>query len=453
MTARIPGGGPLFLLRLALVLVACVGLARTAWAEPDVTAPATPPPIMPLDVAVRWALEHNPELAAVRQQHGIAAAGIVIASYYPFNPTYEGKFRSANGPESAGVTNHFNHEHRIFVDVEVMGQGRIRREGAAATLSRTDWEIASQEMALVARVARAFGGVLYRQEKLRLVEETICVNERGAEDVRKLQSAGRAQRADLLLMRAEIDDARAQLGLSRVALQTAWVELRRALGLVCEPLAVTGALELPPLPEDCAALTEAALQLRADLHARQAAVAEAEARLRLEIANRYGNPSFGPDYEYDPSQINLIGAQVTLPLPAFNTHRGEILQREAERNRTALELRQTEVLVRQDVQAALSRLGSARGWAETYRGQVLPDLRDALQGMERLLIQNDPGADVLKVIDVRRKLLRSRDGYLDALWEVIQARADLVAAVGDVEMAIACKTSPGAPAPAPRPQP
>jgi outer membrane protein TolC len=308
-------------------------------------------------------------------------------------------------------------------------------------------------MALVARVARAFGGVLYRQEKLRLVEETIRVNERGAEDVRKLLSAGRVQRADLLLMRAEIDDARAQLGLARVALQTAWVELRRALGLVGEPLALTGTLELPPLPADCASLTEAALQLRADLHARQAAVAEAEARLRLEIANRYGNPSFGPDYEYDPSQINLIGAQLTLPLPAFNTHRGEILQREAERTRAALELRQTEVLVRQDVQAALARLGSARAWAETYRGQVLPDLRDALQGMERLLIQNDPGADVLKVIDVRRRFLRARDGYLDALWELIQARADLVAAVGDLDLAIACKPGSGAPPPAPRPQP
>src|SRR5262249_43464972 len=173
-------------------------------------------------------------------------------------------------------------------------------------------------------------------------------------------------------------------------------------GVFWGPLAGRATLELPPLPEDCASLTEAALQFRADLHARQAAVAEAEARLRLEIANRYGNPSIGPNYEYDPSQINLIGAQVTLPLPAFNTHRGEILQREAERNRAALELRQTEVVVRQDVQAALARLGLARGWAETYRGQVLPDLRDALQTMERLLIQNDPGADVLKVIDVRR---------------------------------------------------
>ncbi len=35
-----------------------------------------------------WALQQNPLLAAVRQQHGTAAAGIVIAQTYPFNPSY-----------------------------------------------------------------------------------------------------------------------------------------------------------------------------------------------------------------------------------------------------------------------------------------------------------------------------------------------------------------------------
>ena len=39
----------------------------------------------------------------------------------------------------------------------------------------------------------------------------------------------------------------------------------------------------------------------------------------------------------------------------LNTHRGEIQQGEAERTRAALELRQTEVLIHQDLQAALTR--------------------------------------------------------------------------------------------------
>jgi hypothetical protein len=67
-------------------------------------------------------------------------------------PIWEGKIRAANGPDAAGITNHLSNEHKLLIDVEVRRQGRYRREAAAATLSRTDWEIASQEVALAIRV-------------------------------------------------------------------------------------------------------------------------------------------------------------------------------------------------------------------------------------------------------------------------------------------------------------
>ena len=87
-----------------------------------------------------------------------------------------------------------------------------------------------------------------------------------------------------------------------------------------------------------------------------------------------------------------------VPLPVLNTHRGEILQREAEKTRVALELRQAEVQVRQDVQAALARLGVARAAVETYWTKVLPNLQTSLQGLETLFVQGEPGVDVLRVI-------------------------------------------------------
>ena len=44
--------------------------------------------------------------------------------------------------------------------------------------------------------------------------------------------------------------------------------------------------------------------------------------------------------------------------------------------------------------------------------------------------------DVMRVSTVRRSLIRARDGYLDALFEVTQAQADLAAAVGDPALAV-----------------
>jgi cobalt-zinc-cadmium efflux system outer membrane protein len=398
---------------------------------------AEPPPARPepealtLPEAVQWALQNNPELATLRQQHGIAAAAVVIAQTYPFNPVWDGKFRATTGPAEAGITNPLSNEHKLLLEVEVRGQGRHRRQAAQAALSRTEWEIAFQEVALAVRVVRAFNAVLYRYEKLRLIEETVQVNEEAAQQVRKLVQSGRLRPADFLVVRSDLNDARTQVSGGRAALAAAWSDLRRALGSVNGAIQLHGFLDVPSPQWDAETLVQAALERRADLHAREAAVAEADARLRLEVANRYGNPNVGPDYEIDAARVSNIGAQITVPLPVFNTRRGEILQRQAERSRAALEFQQAEVLVCHDVQAALARLEEAQAGVALYRTQVLPDAQSAREEIELLYGQGEPGVDLPRVVEFRRKLLKARDGYLDALLEMRQALADLAAAVGD----------------------
>ena len=72
--------------------------------------------------------------------------------------------------------------------------------------------------------------------------------------------AGKLRPADLIILRTEIDDARALLGQSRTALATASSELRSALGMVGGPTFVLrGDLTVPPLPDgEAEALAEAA---------------------------------------------------------------------------------------------------------------------------------------------------------------------------------------------------
>jgi cobalt-zinc-cadmium efflux system outer membrane protein len=394
---------------------------------------------------VRWALENNPELAALRQQHGISAAAVIIADTYPFNPVWEAKVRAASGPESAGISNRVSNEHKLLLDVEVRDQGNYRRRAAAAALTRTDWEIASQEVSLAVRAVRAFDAVIYQQEKLQLVEEALRLNTQAAEDVTLLVKQGKLRAIDLILARAEVNDTRAQLGPARVGYEKAWHELRRALGVVEGNFTVQGTLGLPPAQDDADGLLALALEQRPDMHAHQAAVAEADARVRLAIADRYGNPNVGPAYEYDPTRINLIGVQFTLPLPILNTHRGEICQRVAERARAALELRQAEITIRQDVTASLARLNATRRWAETYRDELLPELQKSLDAVQELFVAAEPGVDLLRLLDIRRKVIKARDAYLDALWEASQAQADVAAAIGDPSAAVSSRTSQAPP--------
>jgi cobalt-zinc-cadmium efflux system outer membrane protein len=269
--------------------------------------------------------------------------------------------------------------------------------------------------------------------------------------VKELAAAGRLRPADTILVRSELDTARALVGQGKVALAVARADLRNQLGYREDSFQLKGELDLPLPTMDYDAYIKAALEMRPDLHARRAAVDEAQARLRLQVADRYGNISFGPSYELDNTQVNYIGFAFFAPIPVLNTHQGEILQSKATVARSMADVRQIEVQSELEVQAALKRFAEARKWADSYANEVLPNLKKSTQDMENLL-KNDPGVDVLKVIDVQRNYLRAFDAYLDALLEISQARADLAAAVGDPALALGLY-APQLPAPKLMPAP
>ncbi len=361
---------------------------------------------------------------------------MVIARTYPYNPVAQSTVLYAHGPPAAGITNPVPNQHQITLALEVRGQRFFRQQAAFAALSRTDWEIASQEVTFAVNAIRAFDSLLYRQAKLGVVEEFLRLNERSVEQVRQLVDLGTLQPADLILARTEVNNVRTQIGLQQTALESDRRDFYRALGIDGGDFTAQGSLERAPPSPFPDELLEAALEHRPILFARRAAVKEAEARLRLEIADRFGNPTVGPVYQINETEVNFVGAQLSVPLPLFNRRQGEIEQFRAQHAQTLLSLRQTEVEIRQDVRAAVARLVKARAWVDNYQNQLLPELRKSLEDMERLFRQGRPGVDLLRVLDVRRALLRAQDGYVDAQLVHAQALADLALAVGDPALAM-----------------
>lgn len=376
----------------------------------------------------------------------------MIAKTYPFNPIAETYEQAVMGPQSSGITNKAYTQATIRLDLELRGQGRHRRSAADAVVTRTEWEIAAQELAVSVATSRAFSTVIYRRRKLDVLEDTVKLDELIVGEVKKLVVAGRFRSADNIVAQTELDTARAQLGQGKVALAVARADLRRQLGIHDDSFEVKGELNLPVPPTNPGAYLQAALEYRPDLQARKAAVTEAQARLRLQVADRYGNISVGPSYQFDDTSASYVGAAIFIPIPVLNTHRGEIMQAEANVARSVADVRQIEVQTEQELQAALIRLMEARKWAENYTNEVLPNLRKATESMNKLLEQNDPGVDVIKVIDVQRNYLRAFDAYLDALYEMSQSRADLAAAVGDPLLAYGLR-APQPPAPKAMPEP
>lgn len=417
---------------------------------------AVPGPVYSPVEAVRFALENNPGLQAVRHQRGFARGGVVIARTYPYNPISQLQFFGVTGD---GVTNRLSQAHKVTMDVEVFGQRFRRREAAQAVVSRTEWEIATQEIAIAISATRAFNTVVYRQRKLEVLEDTVRFNTDVVDQVKKLVDLGRLRPADLVVARTELDAARAQLGQGRTAIAFARADLRRQFGTFDDTFVVRGELDLPIPTMEYDVHAKAALEQRPDLQSRRFAVDEAQARLRLQAADRFGNPNIGPAFDYNETRNAFIGMQIGGPIPVFNRRTGEIIQAQALFARAVAEVHQFEVQSGQDVQAALARMTEARKWVESYSAEVLPSLRKAVQDMNKLFEQNEPGVDVLRVIGVQRNYLRAFDAYLDALLELSQSRADLAAAVGDPALALGLypskeKPAPGRdPLPAPKPAP
>jgi outer membrane protein TolC len=432
-------------LKLALATSALLGAAELtlaqAPAELPPPQPVTPPLVLSGGGAVRWALEHSPELATWRAQRGIAQANVVISRQYPFNPIAQHFVMYGNGPDDAGVTNHVFNEHTLRLDLEVRHQGTFRRAAARAALTRTDWDVAAQELLVSARVARAFNALLYRRAKYEVANELVRLQEEALQEVTRMVEQGKLPLTDLYVARADVAEGRNLLGPAHALLVTAGYDLRRTLGMVQEDFEVEGTLETAVVKPGADELVQAALERRPDLHSLEFAVQEADQRLRLEIANRFGNPSVGPAFEYNETSVYFIGMWLVWSPPVLNTRKGEIQLRQAERARAIQAVQQSEVAVQQDVYAALARLGEAEAVTERFRTQLLPELRRTREAIDKLLEQNQAGADLARALDVRRRLLRARDSYLDALFELSQARVDLAAAVADLSLA-ACDPRP-----------
>src|ERR1700704_3804646 len=108
------GLGRLVAVAVAFVLPNCPVVAEPAPQSENVQESR----LLSIEASVQYTLANNPQLAALREQHGLAAAGVVVAKTYPFNPIYQGIYQEAQGP-SGTVTNPFPQQHQVTLEIEL----------------------------------------------------------------------------------------------------------------------------------------------------------------------------------------------------------------------------------------------------------------------------------------------------------------------------------------------
>ena len=175
-----------------------------------------------------------------------------------------------------------------------------------------------------------------------------------------------------------------------------------------------------------------ALSSRPEIRAAEAQAAGSHDAVLLARADRIPIPSVGPVYEKDESNVSFYGVGLSSPIPMLNTGTPLLRQRESEYHRDAVSLEQTKQKVIIQVKTAVIRCNESRRLLDKTNAITAP-LQEQAARMDRLYEAGQ--SDLVKLFQVRQRLIEAENTRLDAVWQMIQAYADLLAALGAAPLA------------------
>jgi cobalt-zinc-cadmium efflux system outer membrane protein len=413
--------------RPALLMMCGLGFAISAAPQSsgNLTGPQAPASIgsrLTLQEALAVADRQNLDLVATRLQHAVSQAGIMIAGQRP-NPSV-----------TVAATRDTPHESLFFDQPLELGGKRSTRIGQARQeVALTDIEIATVQRQVRHQVRDAFfsaalskaltdqqGQLADLARRLR----DIATDRFNAGDVPELE----VMQADLELARAEADQ--------EVARQEMKVAFSKLAALLNEAPNTTWDLvtpldTLPPqvgLPDLIARATDANPDLQ---HLAQEAKVE-QSRQKVLQAERFPEVSieFGADFNSPPDyQVGARG-QLTVGLPIFSRYQGELAQSSANQSLIEAELLAKRRSVAGEVEAAFNELSARLTEVDLYWRTVIP------AGRKLESISEDSykagKTNILSVIEAQRSVQQNEHDYLQSLFELQQAFAELEETVGVV---------------------
>jgi outer membrane protein, heavy metal efflux system len=402
-----------------------------------------------LQTALEWTLSANPDLIALRQNLRVSSDAIAVARQFPtsLNPTVSLTIQPWVFERTPDQGQRVDQLATLFnvswqQPIEFGHRTEYRTQIAHAAFSQTRWNILQAELLAMVQTYRLHQAAVYRYRKFRVAARLAEFNERLLEALKRQLQANQASAADVVLAEVENQSTRQRVETARQEYIAALAELCQQIGApqYVRAVAVAGELQTPDLPradiED--ALVQSALQSRPEICAARAQASGSHAAISLARADRIPIPSIGPVYEHNESNATFYGVGVSSPIPALNTGAKLVRQRESEHHRDLVALEQLRKKVETQVKSALIRCQEARRFSEQTNALSAP-LTEQAARMERLYEAGQ--SDLVKLFQVRQRLIDAENVRLDADWQAIQAYADLLAAVGATPLVAALPVS------------
>jgi cobalt-zinc-cadmium efflux system outer membrane protein len=371
--------------------------------------------------AVEFALDHNGDLKALREEKGVREAGKIRADVYP-NPVLE-----LDGTTGEITGSRFENTLSIGISQEILTAGKRgkRLTVAGREAESFDRQFDNSARLLAEEVKGTFYDFLLAEKRVELAERSIALNSQLLDITRQRFDAGDVPELDLNLARVEVARSEERKAAAERDLHPARSRLLTLLGLpVTEQAECKGSLEEAALTKGVDELKVAALAARPDLKALAAEREKGEAETALARAERIPNLTVGIGYQRENSAIdvsgeevksrdNLIALKLSIPIPLFDRNQAGV--REAQAKKLSAESRYDfgRLAVEREVETAYARLLAAEKSVSIYAKGIIPQLEENLKLTQEAYRLGEVG--ILTVIEEQKKFFEVNEGYLVAL--------------------------------------
>lgn len=390
-----------------------------------------------LDTFLAEVLKSNLDYAAQRYSIDVAQAAIVAAKMFP-NPSVQlGSMTDVNNRGSQrlpGTTG------GMFTQTfEIGGKRKARLMVALRNYAATAASLESFLQNLKLDAASAFADALAQSkaaEQKRLI--TVAMQDfLKAEQTRA--KAGDVGELEVTQTAVEAGQLEANLIDADAEAQNASLALNAYMGAkdAARTWHPVGKLEIAPQRYDLPALLSSAYHNRADLLALRDCSAAAKDGINLARANRIPDVNLGLGWMRSSSSsntaspqpaYNMLGFQVTVPIPLFNRGQAEIATAQAQAGQAQKVLESAEVKVGVQIRQALVMFQATQKRVSRFQNGLLKDTQTALDG--RRLSYQKGDSSLLELLDAQRSADEVTQSYYDALSDHLRATIELHRAAG-----------------------
>jgi outer membrane protein, multidrug efflux system len=391
-----------------------------------------------LDRLIETALRSSPqiEVAIARVREARAQLAGERAKEMPTSGASAAYLRTHNltaalGAEPSGGSSDSNIYAVTFDaswEIDLFGAHRRAVEGAAASLQGTRASLHDAQVSLSAEVAQAYIELRDSQERARLVQDNIEIEERRVQLMQRRRAGGTASELDVARVQSDLDNTRAALAplrsealidMNRLAVLTG-----RAPGAVDGDLDVLAAVPLPPahLPiGDPASL----VRRRPDIAVAERKLAQDTAAVGEDIAALFpkltllGDVGFtapSPHALFEGASFTYVAAPLLQWTPFdFGRNRSRIRQARATRDAAEADYRRTVLAALEDAESSLARYGEQRNTvAELAAIRASAERIDALTEVR---LRNGT-ASTLDILDADSKRVQAEINHEQALADL-----------------------------------